>query len=45
MITITTESAWLFFVAMWWVSVTFHMAVYMPMWLTKAGNWTKIWMD
>jgi hypothetical protein len=32
-----------FFVEHWWYSVTFHLVMYFPMWLTKAGRWSERW--
>jgi hypothetical protein len=39
----TYGSVFVFFVEHWWYSVVFHMAMYMPMWLTKAGRWSELW--
>jgi hypothetical protein len=42
--TIPSDSVFSFFVAVWWASVTFHMAMYFPIWLTKAGRWSEMWL-
>lgn len=36
-------NVYVFFVEHWWYGVVFHLACYMPMWLTKTGRWSEWW--